>query len=98
MIGPPAVIGATDIFIFELDKLLIAVEALALSEAAPPSEAWWSFCLSEGIWGGFTLLPESLNSKFPDSSRLLLASGIGGVGDCYDTMIPPAAFWTSFLS
>ena len=32
--GPPAVMGATEIF--ELDKLLTAVEAHALSEAATP--------------------------------------------------------------
>ena len=51
MIGPPAVIGATEIL--ELEKLLIAVEAQALSDAATPANykdmCWSNFYLSEGI-------------------------------------------------
>ena len=37
--GPPAVMGATDIFILEFEKLFTAVDAPALSEAVTTSEA-----------------------------------------------------------
>ena len=43
--------GTNDAFVTELLRLLIAVEAPALSLAVTPRDAWWILVLSDGICG-----------------------------------------------
>lgn len=87
-IGPPAVNGPTEEnFTFELERLFTAVEAAALSDARPfnwSEDAFSSFYLSEGTYGGFVLPPLSLRFIFPesdDSSPPGYATGEAGFCD-----------------